>query len=275
MHKAIALTWNWKNVLKRGYEERTNGQRFFHRWKIKNWAEQCGVKNSEQDVKKSCAKGTYHLWKPGMETFCGKLSVLHHLGLKNGRIMVSDKTEAKAIIVKFTLGLGAPSGLNLTDFFQRSAKKYISVHARMDFCCKLGRREKDTSALFTGKVTTRAIPTWTWSDLAVKNCVAFTYGSLGTGNSNFRKKGCIMIGNQNGLTCLRAPRLVKKNKFFWPALFPDGFVALRHLFLGEKPPHFARLALTTLDVLNDKKISVKEHIAIYLTTKKGSKDLVI
>ena len=61
-----------------------------------------------------------------------------------------------------------------------------------------------------------------------------------------------MIENQNGLTGLRAPRLVKKNKFFWPAPFPDEFLALRHFLLGEKP-YFTRLALTTLDVLDDKK----------------------
>ena len=115
---------------------------------------------------------------------------------------------------------------------------------------KSGKRKKDALTPTSGKNKVAEFHTRTWWEPAPEYRVASVYSSVDGGNLIFRKNGVKLNKNQNGLTSLRAPRFVGEifslvgtfpgwivgtsASVFWPALFPDKILALRHRVFVEK-----------------------------------------
>jgi hypothetical protein len=61
---------------------------------MKNWARHCGKKIREGNVKKGKVSGTYHLWKPEMES-SSELPNLQYLGHKTEKRWLWRNLEQK------------------------------------------------------------------------------------------------------------------------------------------------------------------------------------
>ena len=114
--------------------------------------------------------------------------------------------------------------------------QYLGLRtARKLFAEKIGQKVKEI--LRSDKGITSDSHTWTWCEPKARTFLVSSYDGICKGNTSFRKNGCKMIINKNGLTSSRIPCSVEKICFFWPALFPEAILILRHrLFLEKSLP---------------------------------------
>ena len=148
--------------------------------------------------------------------------------------MTSGEIDEKISFFGITLDLVTTGGLRRADFFRQVAKESMTENAQVNFCHKIGEEKTMNHQYFSARVESTGIPTWNWWGPAVKTWTPSIYDSMDHKKSSFRGNGWKMIENQNGLTRSSFPCSAEKNLFFWPALFPDEILALRHRFFNAK-----------------------------------------
>ena len=168
---------------------------------------------------KTFQKSIFHCWK--MEKWIGQC-----------KEKISDQ-DAKKGEVNGTYHLWKPEvGKSielLPQYLCRTTVKY-SLAGKIE-------QKEEKLILCSGKGKTSEFHTWIWCEHDAGTFSASFHDSICRENSSFRENERKMIIRKNGLTNSRVPRSVKKNLFFWPALFPDAILALRHrLFLGKSLP---------------------------------------
>ena len=91
-------------------------------------------------VKKSRGNGTYHPWKPKVES--SKDLNLQHLGHKTEKNVDAKKFGSKRKYFKITFGLGCSNGLILEGPVQQCMGNNISAYGQVIICRKVGKGEK-------------------------------------------------------------------------------------------------------------------------------------